>query len=108
MKVAFFDELKFIFIDRLLAGLELILQQVSLTDFEERSDVVGLGVFEQVFFVEVALFKFGVVLFSVVGELLVLHELVKRESQGAFAGAGIVPVLEEGFPATRNQGHLLG
>lgn len=100
MQRALLDILQVIDIQRLsLIGIILIFHQFSIFDLEETLDFDTLHFFGDALAEEVALLVAGAVALAGVDRVLVLVELVEGESEGGFSGAGVVPVLEEGFSA---------
>lgn len=100
MQRALLDILKVIDIQRLsLISIILILNQLPIFDLEEALDFDALHFFGDALTEEVALLVAGAIALAGVDSMLVLVELVEGQGEGGFAGAGVVPVLEEGFPA---------
>lgn len=104
MQGALLDILKVVDIQRLgLVSIILVFNELPILDFEEAFDLNALHFFGDAFAEEVALLVARAVALAGVDRLLVLVEFVEGESEGALAGAGVVPVLEEGFSAAGDE-----
>lgn len=93
---------------RFLLVLGLVLLQLRPVDLEEGPDLRRGHTLHELAFQQEALFPDGAVVLALVDGVLVFVELVEGEGEGAFAGAAVVPVLEEGLAVAGHQRDLFG